>query len=42
MANVISFKALASFADSLISKLDSITLREVILNLTRLEEETKD
>ena len=42
MANISSFEATGlSFINSLISKLDKTTLREVILNLTGLEEALK-
>ena len=43
MVNISLFEAAGlSFIDLLISKLNKITLREVILNLTRLEEHLKE
>ena len=43
MANILSFEAAGlSFVDSLISKVDKTTLREVILGLKGLEEENKE
>ena len=42
MLNILSFKASGlTFIDSLISKVDKTTPREVILRLTRLEKELK-
>ena len=43
MANILLFKVGSlSFTDSPISYLDKTILREVILSLTRLEEEIKE
>ena len=43
MENILLFKVSSlSFADSRISDLDKTILREVILSLTRLEEEIED